>query len=520
MNREIEGNEPIGEADLLTTPSGREKLAQQLSIPLDHLVMERFTAIFRRLTQENLRYGRDFFFGKYRGEPKRVIDNAAMAIYPGGEGVELWRILKSIVFKAPNNILVVAHVRGDRQVDTQLLAKSLEINRSDLVPAQHDDLKSIGAEYGTVNPLTMFRGFLGIRHIFDSDLIEGQDHPGDNLVFTSPGENHLGFYLAMDMGRYLEVNDLKTYPINKVEPIMERAVARRKIYVLGGDSGQDTLDYGKIIEAAIVHELQRRGVFYGDRSVPDVDTLSRRSLADSINTELYGERVLMSVSQIIDEIIDSARQAKYRPIVTVNAIATAGVVGDMLSGIKEIEHIGPKHAVENLLDGLPKVAYTVLLGLASVYDRERSAFAGKILEDAPNVTGNVREKIQTLVTDLKKGIAGTSEKKLLFQIIESILRSATRADFEKLEGQTVLIVLGASELESFVSEWDRIPDPEQDAKRPQFLVMRSNNPDIIREGIEKVGVNESENQKIRVVFISTRLVVADQIAKRVFEPSA
>ena len=454
----------------------------------------------------DFRYGIDYFFGKNSGKPESVFQNAKTAQFQGRKGVELWRIMKSVALLIPNIGLIIAHVRGDQQVDTEALAKIFGCNEWDITSANPEALTALGVEHGTVNPFVQKRE--GLRHVFDRDLVEGAKYPGDDVVFTSSGDQR--FYVGFDVRRYLEATspetaggvNLKTR-ISKIESMSSRVIARRPIVLLGGDSGIDTAGLSQTLMAAVTKKLEEHKAHFGDRSLPRITTESDPNLAGSIDTKLYGSAIREHMLNIVGKLQESSGKRAAKPLVTFNSMAMHGVAGDILRGIEGIEYIGPKEAVEEVLGELKKqgveIAHTVLLGLSSVYDKERSAFAGEILEKAAPVDGNTKILLQTLVDEVK---VGKPTPKNFDDIVRKVLgRVAQGRAEEKLLGQNIVIVLGASELESFADTAYKAPE--------QYVVIKSNDAAAIAAELASAPAD-----KIRLILIQPGKAVADMIAKK------
>lgn len=468
--------------------------------------------------------GVDYFFGQYKGNPRTIEQNAAAAIYHGIQRVPVWALLKSIAFKTPNNRLAIIHMRGDRQVDKIKLSQMFNID-SELPMADEDQLKEFGLEHGTVNPLIPDSD--GVQHIYDHDLVSGADYPGSNILLTSSGDPR--FFVGFDIKKYIEAKrqfyaSRATYEISMSdEKFPKRIVARRPIIIISGDSSFDGMGFGQTIARRITELLIREHQYFGDQSVPPIQVRSDPRIAASIDTNLYSPALRSYISnEIIPELSQfSTANKDRRALVAYSSFAMEGTAGDILDQTEEIEYVGSKDVVENLLTELQErnveIANTLLIGLPSVYNNQRSAFAGKILDEAPNVNTNVRQNIQRFVQEYKTGKVDKARSKL-YQSIESILRSnahATSFSFDGLKGQNIVVVLGASELESFMSGWDQIPD-DDDKNREKynnmFTIIRSDDPSIIKEEIKKAKV--PDDKKIHLVFISPKLAVADTIAKK------
>jgi prolyl-tRNA editing enzyme YbaK/EbsC (Cys-tRNA(Pro) deacylase) len=499
------------------------KLFSDLILPIHALLKERRDDAFRRELQrrvnedraenpeeQDFKYGEDYFFGKYKGRPLNIAQNAANAMYEGRQGVEMWRIMKSVAFATADKKLVIAHVRGDRQVDTAGLASILGVNETDLTSANEEMLASLGVEHGTVNPFVPVSS--QVSHVFDRDLVSGADYPGDDTVFTSSGDPR--FFVAFDVRRYLVALDkttatMATVEISKDESESSRIVARRPVTVIGGDSGIDADNFSKSIKEIITRKLQERGAYFGDRSLPDVATESNRNLAGSIDTEAYGDTLRVEVGKIVEKLKKSLEPEKPIPIVTFRSMAMHGIAADILRDAKGIEYVGPQEAIGQELIELAKrdveVAHTMLLGLDSVYDKDRSAFAGDILGKALPVNVNVRRSIQELVQDCKTD-QGNPEK-FYKNVIDTVLRQTTKGQIDTLKNKNVAIILGASELESFISTLESFANTDEKVQAT-FAVITSNDPAAIATEAAKAP------DKIRLILIQPGQAVADMIAQK------
>src|SRR3989344_2700859 len=337
------------------------KIFDNLKLSVAHLSLEKRRAIHEKdrgklsglADEPDFKYGIDYFFGKYQGKPLSVEQNAAAAQYQGRKGVEKWRILKSVAFAAPDKGVIIAHVRGDRVVDTATLASG-----TDLSAANAETLKALGVEFGTVNPFIPVSD-RPIQHVFDSDLVTGKDYPADDMVFTSSGDPR--FYVGFDVQRYLRA-------VAKVEPNRsplvhqisekdtdspERIIARRPITVIGGDSGNDTARFGQMVLSTVIRRLDEKKAFYGDRSAPHIDLKLDPRFASSIDTLLYGSELRAHVKQVADQLQKSTGPEKV-PIVTFASMAMHGIGGPILRRTKGIEYIGPQEALTQIRDELAK----------------------------------------------------------------------------------------------------------------------------------------------------------------------
>lgn len=483
---------------------------QRLILPTSEL---RQGDVYRPQYDENLSppdfsYGVDYFFGQYKGRPRSVRENAAAAIYEGRQGVELWRIMKSVAFSTPNDPLVIAHLRGDREIDKTKLADILSINEAGLARA---DVSKLGLEYGTINPFA--DASVPIRHIFDRDLIDGTDYPNDDVVFTSSGDPR--FYVGFDARRYLKAIlqgaiRFGTHEISQAEENSERVIARKPIIVVGGDSGKDTARFGDTLTTAITQELDRKNAYFGDRSLPELDLLSDPKLAGSIDTGLYGRALQSHMARVIDKINASLGDRRHPPIVTFSSMAMHGIAGEMLNQVDGIEYVGPKQTVEDILEGLSnqqiEIAHTILLGLPSAYDSRVSAFAGKILDNSLPVSTDVRGKIQEFIKDCKTNQVDPMK---FYQIVEQVLRDGTgqmKGEVTSAQGKNVLVILGASELEGFIARFHQVPK--------SFADIKSGKPALITEEISKV----SDNAKVRLVLIQPGQALTEAIVQKTLEP--
>lgn len=525
--------------------AGITRLFQELRLPLFALPKEKADALWPHqegTTVErpkdwppDFTYGPDYFFGRYKGHPTTIEQNAQAAMYHGDQGVPVWAVLKSVAYAIPGtDRMVFVHLRGDRKVDGAKVAQLMGFpNLEELPMAEKTQLEALGLESGTVNPLVADSP--NIRHVFDRDLVAGNDYPESDLVFTSSGNK--SFYVGFDVRKYIQAkyqnHVLRVNDVSEVsEPGPKRLAARRPIFVIGGDSPADAWRYGEIIGRDIVDLLLREDIdqYFGDQSSPKhFRVFSESEIAGSIDTALYGAALQAYIRDIIVPELKrfSSENPNARPLIAYGSFAMEGIAGENILGqVEGIEYVGSRGVVENLLASLRKervaIAYTLLLGLSSAYDKDRSAFAGKILESVPNVSGSVREKIQTLVQNCKKGKPGTAEKVLLYQAIEGVLRGAeagnsSAPNLQALKDKTVMVIDSASELENFVSDdWDQIdePTPVKNQTRPDFLVIRSNDPNVIKEEIRKARATKAQREKIRIVFISPKRAVAETIAQK------
>lgn len=452
----------------------------------------------KKAENEPPRYGIDYFFGRYQGRPQSVQQNAIAAIYHGRQGVELWRIMKSVALRTSDQRVIIAHVRGDRKIDETALANAVNVQDRILTIA---DVSVFGVEYGTVNPF-IDHPEINVSHIFDADLVGGPEYPNDDILFTSSGDPR--FYVGFDIRCYLaailkRTDETPIFPISK--PEYPRIFARRRIQILGGDSGLDTFDFSKIILSVLRRKLEQRNAYFGDRSLPRIDARSDPRLAGSIDTALHELALRRYVNEIAAEFRGSVEQGLVGPIVSFSSMAMHGVAGMLLRETKWIEYIAPREAVLQILSGLKDlnvdIAHVVLLGLSSAYDNERSAFAGEILRTSMPMDDNVRRQLHEFVYDCKKEQASSRD---FLNIVRKLLQRATRGNIQALGNKNVVIILGASELETFITM--------DSNSSPDFAFIRSNEPRLI--AAEVVGAPN----KIRLIFIRPSQAVAQAIAVR------
>ena len=472
-------------------------------------------------------YGPDYFFGQYKGNPSTISQNAEAAVYHGNQGIPVWAVLKSVAFAIPNSDrLVIVHLRGDRQVDKAKLCSMYRVE--DLPMADEQQLDKFGLVHGTVNPL--IADSEQIDHVYDKDLVDGDDYPGSDVVFTSSGDRR--FYVGFNVRKFImgKRNLFASQASSEIsiadEKSPKRIIARRPIYIVGGDSPDDAMRYGQVVARDITDLLIEHHQYFGDQSLPrHLRVFSESAIAGSIDTRTYGPALQAYVRD--DIVPDLTRKlpsdkGNAKPLVAYGSFAMEGIAGDqVLSQVKEIEYIGSRAVVETLLTTLQeqgvKPTYNLLLSLSSVYDSRLSAFAGKILDEAPKVSDGVANtKIQPLVYELKQKEVKDAKKKF-FQLVESILRGAENArtsapNLDALKGQTVVVILGASELEGLMDQWDQIPEPTPEPKKPEFEVIRSNDPTFIKEATENL--RASGSQKIALVCVSPKRAVARTIAEK------
>ena len=167
-----------------------------------------------------------------------------------------------------------------------------------------------------------------------------------------------------------------------------------------------------------------------------------------------------------------------------------------------VEYVGPKEALIPILDELAKqdvkIAHTMLLGLPSVYDSERSAFAGEISVNALPINDNVERQLLSFVQECKTGRANSET--FYTKIVGAVLRQITKGQIDALKDKNVAIILGASELESFANTFHAVPEP--------YAIIKSNDPKIIAEKIAR------NPDRIRLILIQPGQAVADMIARK------
>lgn len=444
-------------------------------------------------------YGIDYFFGKYQGKPQSVQQNATAALYQKRQGVEVWRIMKSVAFATPDKKIIVAHVRGDRKIDQFALAHALGLTEADLGSA---DVSSLGVEYGTVNPFVQ-HSTIPVSHVFDLDLIEGPEYPNDDIVFASSGDAR--FYVGFDVRRYLVATpglaEKKAAITANGLGELSRIFCRRNVIVIGGDSGIDTFEFSKMILNAHRQKLEEQSAYFGDRSLVRVEAKSDPALAGSIDTALYGKQLRARVAKILTKLSQPRESGDATPIVSFSSMAMHGVASDLLRAAKGIEYVGPQEAIVQILLRLKRlnieVVHTALLGLSSAYDKEHSAFAGTILDMALPVDENVKRQIHKFVEDCKQALPKPQD---FFEICKKIFQRATRGKIETLKNKNVAIILGASELEGFAATVD--------TEWQDLAIIKSNDAKVI------AGEAAACFDKIRVILIRPSQAVAERIAER------
>ncbi len=507
----IEGPEWLRQLELTPDDSAAQKLASienlLASLTLPQHREERALASdeldeTRRVT--HFKYGIDYLFGKYRGKPQSVEQNAGAAFYQKKQGVEIWRIMKSVAFAAPTDRFVIVHVRGDRTIDETALAHLLGCGKADLM---RGDVNSLGLEYGTVNPFVR-RSVNPVLHIFDRDLIEGQDYPNDDIVLTSSGDPQ--FYVAFDVRRYLTATtdcagEQVVFALTGKHVPSWRIVARRRVIIIGGDSGVDTFDFSKLMLHTLRQKLEKDKAYFGDRSLARVDTRSDPALAGSIDTAVYGKQLRARVVEMAAELQKAAEQRGTSPIVTFSSMAMHGAAGEILRETRGIEYVGPQEALLQILSSLEatnvEIIHTALLGLSSAYDKELSAFAGDVLNRTLPADDNVKRQIEEFVHDCKTGKAQATK---FYETVKKILQRATRGKIDTLRNRNVAIILGASELEMFANTDRSAPE--------DFSVIKSNDATVVAAQIAKTSAD-----KIRLVLIRPIQAVAELIAQKTLE---
>lgn len=456
--------------------------------------------------EEGLRYGVDFFFGRYKGRPQSVEQNALTAVYQNRQGVEVWRIMKSIAFVTGSGEVILVHLRGDRQINVKLLAAALDLQEDNLRVAE---LPTFGLEHGTVNPFSQLSGSK-TRHVFDEDLIGGHNCPRDAIVLTSSGDARI--YVAIDIRGYVTAAsksdpDCRVCDVSQFEKEVSRIFVRHPIEIVGGDSGIDTLRFAETILLAARSSLERQGAYFGDRSMPNIRISSDPELAGSIDALAYGAQLRRHVRDIVIRIREDRKRSSERaPIVTFSSMAMHGVAGDQLRKLDELVYFGPQEALDRMRAQLIRhgiqLDHTVLLGLSSVYDTATSAFTGDVLATALPVDDNARRAVHEFIHECK---VQRSKASHFYDIIKRLLKRATRGQFELLKGRNILVVLGASELEGFVKTVHAPPS--------EFVIIASYDPLIVAE------VLRGAADQVRLIFFEPTQALARLIAEKTLKPS-
>jgi|SRR3989344_7139089 len=481
-------------------------------------------------------YGVDYLFGRNKGKPLDIDANAALAIYQGKQGVEKWRIMKSVAFKTLNKGVILVHTRGDREVDTAALASKLGLQENELVSLNEEELMPYGVARGTVSP---FVTAPDVHHVFDQDLLEHKDSSDRNKVLTTAGDAR--FYVAFDIQRYLEALsavDANRVPWNvtREKPNeTQRLIANRRVIVIGGDSGIDTDEFSKSIKDAVIKLLGDQS--HGDRSGTKMTSESDPNLAGSIDTAVHGKELREIVKKISEKIQASLDPNKPKPLVTFRSFAMHGIAGDILRGIPGIEYVGPEEAVERKLSEMEEegaqIDHTILLGLPSMYDEKTSAFTGRALNNTMKVNNNAQKLLQDFIADCKerkqkpadlfKGKKEEGNEKVkdkgIFDIIFRQFGGGDKAKIEGLKGKNIAIILGASELERVASELARYAGMDQETKKLFRVVIDEPNYETPAARLVKTMPHdeprdESTEPRINLTFIKPGEELAQLIAQK------
>jgi len=485
-------------------------------------------------------YGNDYSFGindNSVGEVLKVEDNAERAIFQGERGVENWRTIKTIAYKLHHteqtrdplaeigevvDEVVFVHLRGDREVDTVALAKHLNLKERGLQLSKAD-IEKYGLKRGTLSPLSEIDSNLEVdaRHIFDLDLIGGDDFPGDDLVLTSSGDPR--FYLALDIRRYIELVKGINFDLESVSMPMEkkeRAFVSRDVEVITGDPPSSDLDV--LIKKNVGAELTARKGNFGNRSLGKTKLISDSEAAlsvDVVKNEIAlrafyadklgnhaghtGEPVLVLTSSVASERIASEEAEKIN--------------GDEV--VKKVEVVRRQEAIENYLKYLEsqgmEIERTLLMGLPSVYDPKHSPFKQEFLGDK-GVSDGFKGAIQDIIAkNIADHNSGRKEAKIdsltVYKIIqEELINIARDGNLDNLKGKTVAIVLGVSDIDSLLSAHHSMPKAKQTGI--MFLTPRSSSEMIGEWGA--VDKNPDFDDKIRVVLISPNHALAKLTAEK------
>jgi prolyl-tRNA editing enzyme YbaK/EbsC (Cys-tRNA(Pro) deacylase) len=413
--------------------------------------------------------GADYQFGIYHGHPSSIRENAAAAVYEGEQGAELWRMLKSVAFDAGDGRIVIAHMRGDRNVSEQLLVSRLGDSVQALRPA---DLSVLGTEYGVVNPfLTNANPDVQIEHMFDNDLVDGPDYPHDDVVLTSTGDRRV--YCWFDIRKYImAIHKVRaatfSHAITDMAPGKARRAVRRPIYVLGGDSSLDTLAFARQIQASVRDQLKAEGLLFGDRSIPDIRPISLSDMGGTVDVSSTPKMLRLVDDELSQSLPADPHGEQPTPVLAMASNMASGIVEAALAPQTRIEFVGVNRvirdhirALTNSLNQAGTSADGILLfGLPGIYDAESSPFPSLLSPDPVHIvpvlkiSQGVRDKLGALVMKGKSGEADTAE---FYQIVQQTAFhngiSARDAD----ESATLIVVLGATELETLMSGYHRSP---------------------------------------------------------------
>ncbi|HEY6806118.1 MAG TPA: aspartate/glutamate racemase family protein [Pyrinomonadaceae bacterium] len=282
----------------------------------------------------------------------------------GHKGIPLWDELKSFLgeFDEPGigTHTFLAHCRGDRELDLELLAKALkfagEIRRVSFEVAQ-----GLGAAYGTVNPML---AETDVVQIFDYELHRALSVPG--TVMTNAG-NHT--WAAEFDPAELVVKLPGARWANIVRPEMEEEDPIRwgvrnpeTIGILTGNPCDSGLELCSSIVAHVRRLLKNNSL--GDVSMPKIVIVSTPEIGISMEMDEREVPLRRGLLRSVDELCDAGAKILANPAHTTHFFASdiaehavekgarfvsmvdATVAKLRSDGVKEIALLGTKYVTD------------------------------------------------------------------------------------------------------------------------------------------------------------------------------
>ncbi|NJL27271.1 MAG: hypothetical protein HC897_04950 [Thermoanaerobaculia bacterium] len=218
----------------------------------------------------------------------------------GHEGIGLWDELKSFLGRferGGQTRYVIAHCRGDRQLDFALLRHAVQ---ADTLPERlrEDELAQLGLEYGLVNPFETWGRFVidgplltcPILQVFDRELLTPMGFPG--TMMTNAGDftwavefDAKALFARLDLA---EVADISV-PDPEADPRPPYLLKRGPIGILTGNAPESGMALWQNVNDQTRSLLGERCL--GDISMPEVIVHSLPALGLTMELDSRHERV-------------------------------------------------------------------------------------------------------------------------------------------------------------------------------------------------------------------------------------
>jgi hypothetical protein len=238
--------------------------------------------------------------------------------------------------------------------------------------------------------------------------------------------------------------------------------------VLGGDSSLDAIAFTAQIQRSARELLTSHGLFYGDRSMPPITAISLPAMGASIETSSI-PRVLRAIDRELSRSsLAQPPDGRPHPLLVMASNMASGFFGPAVGEHTHMEYVGVDRVVTDHVRGLTgslhaqgaDVSGVLLLGLPGVYDDEHSPFRSFHHTDsaggAPILQASkaVQERVAAFVVKCKSGEAQVAE---FYQIVQQAAVNNRISPKGADQSPTLLVVLGATELETLTAAYHRPP---------------------------------------------------------------